>query len=98
MVYHESQPSRKSAATTAKEKAMRAKKLEAEEDKGRGKGREWDGSTAEAPKCKYYLTQGGCKKGRDCRFSHDQAATFVEAVNIWFQDVRGRRVRRHQRR
>ena len=103
VVYHESQPSRKSAATTAKEKAMRAKKFEAEEDKGRGKGREWDGSTAEAPKCKYYLTQGGCKKGRDCRFSHDQKddqhfATFVEAVNIWFQDVRGRRVRHHLRR
>ena len=70
-MYHEAQPpTRKGPPPNAR--ALKSKKFEAEEDKGKGKGREVDGVVNESVKCKYYLTQGGCKKGRDCRFSHDQ--------------------------
>lgn len=73
MVYRESLLStRKTPTALVREKAMRSKKFEAAEEKGRWKGRDVDGPAHEAPKCKCYLTQGGCKKGRVCRLSHDQ--------------------------
>ena len=71
VVYHEAQPSTKKGPLP-NVRTVRSKKFEAEEDKGKGKGRDVDGVVNDSVKCKYYLTQGGCKKGRDCRFSHDQ--------------------------
>ena len=45
------------------------KSLEAEkQDKGKGKGQE-EGQGK--PRCKFYMSDGGCKKGKLCGFSHD---------------------------
>ena len=43
-------------------------------EKGKGKGKDKERSEEERPrqKCKYYLTEGGCRKGRECTWSHEQ--------------------------
>ena len=68
VVYHETQAASK--RQPAPLKTLKAKKMEIEDDKGRGKPA--DREEQEPVKCKFYLTQAGCKKGKDCRFSHDQ--------------------------
>ena len=72
VVYHETQAASKRQPVPVKEKVLKAKKLESEEDKGKTKPVDREGQEGELPKCKFYLTSSGCKKGRDCRFSHDQ--------------------------
>ena len=39
--------------------------------KGKGKEKGGKGNGGEA-KCRFYLTDSGCRKGRECTFSHDQ--------------------------
>ena len=39
--------------------------------KGKGKEKGGKGSGGEV-KCRFYLTDSGCRKGRECNFSHDQ--------------------------
>ena len=70
MVYHESQSSKK-LTPAPKERALKMKKLEAEDDKGRSRMRDGE-QEGNPPKCKFFLTSSGCKKGKDCKFSHDQ--------------------------
>lgn len=55
-------------------KAVRMKKADQEEEreKGKGKGKNNEEGESDAPKCRFFLTTVGCKKGRECRFSHDQ--------------------------
>ena len=46
--------------------------IKTEVDKGKGKGKDkLDGDEKQKPKCKFYLTDGGCRKGKECGFSHD---------------------------
>eukprot|EP00434_Breviolum_minutum_P006947 symbB.v1.2.006133.t1/scaffold365.1/size219215/8 len=62
---------RKADAEKAKE--LRLKKVEEEGYKGGGKGKEKGGDQErEAIKCRFFLTDTGCRKGRDCTFSHEQ--------------------------
>lgn len=70
VVYHESQTSKK-PTPAPKEKALKLKRLEAEEEKGRSRVRDGE-QESNLPKCKFFLTPSGCKKGKDCKFSHDQ--------------------------
>ena len=41
------------------------------EEKGKGKGKE-KGDEESPKKCKFYMTEGGCRKGKECKWSHDQ--------------------------
>ena len=48
------------------------KYLEVEKgEKGKGKGKE-KGEEENQRKCKFYLSEGGCRKGKECKWSHDQ--------------------------
>ena len=49
------------------------KSLETEkQDKGKGKGQERGQEEGQGrPRCKFYMSDGGCKKGKLCGFSHD---------------------------
>ena len=40
-------------------------------EKGKGKGKD-RGDEEGQRKCRFYLTEGGCRKGKDCKWSHDQ--------------------------
>ena len=51
--------------------APKVKKLEEAGRNGAG-GRKTEEERKDAPKCKFYLTEEGCRRGRGCRFSHDQ--------------------------
>ena len=65
---------------------------EKEEGKGKGKRRENSaeddrGERPKVVKCKFFLTPGGCREGRDCKFSHAEKdgkgdGTFVGQKNI----------------
>ena len=66
----------------------KAKEIRGEMEKGKGKGKSKDkggakgdrrdaprgvaGEGDEVPKCRFYLTEQGCRKGRLCDWSHDQ--------------------------
>ena len=51
---------------------VKMKKFEEGGGKGKGKSREDDQKEdAQKTPCKFYLTEGGCKKGRQCTWSHD---------------------------
>ena len=52
-----------------KAKAVKAKKLE-EEGQGRYQGGKGGEKESERPKCKFYLTDSGCRRGKACTFSH----------------------------
>ena len=55
-----------------KQEQPKIRSMEAEgQEKGKGKGKERS-QDEERQKCKLYLTEGGCKKGKECRWSHDQ--------------------------
>ena len=75
-----------------KEKALKAKRIEAEEDMGRMRGRDGDGPGSEAPKRKHFLTQGGGKEGDFHMIKRmiNVVAIFVEAVNTSSLDAQGR--------
>ena len=51
--------------------APKVKKLE-EEGKGGSGGRKAEEEKKDAPKCKFFLSEEGCRRGKGCRFSHDQ--------------------------
>ena len=57
-----------------KSAAIQAPRIKKMEDDGRAgaQGRKTEEEKEDAPKCRYYLSEDGCKKGRGCRFSHDQ--------------------------
>lgn len=57
------------AAKLAKAEAEEAR--EGREGKGGSKGKDKE-DDSEKPKCKFYLTEAGCKRGKSCRWSHDQ--------------------------
>ena len=64
-------PKKKSEAEKAKE--LRLKKFEDEGPKGGGKGKDKGGENEREPiKCRFFLSETGCRKGKDCSFSHDQ--------------------------
>ena len=50
-----------------RQKAVRAKKLE-ENEKEKGLEGEGKGTS----KCRFFLTKEGCRRGKNCKFSHDQ--------------------------
>ena len=54
----------------AEKKMNKLKKLEEEGGSPTGKTRER--SEGDRPKCKFYLSDNGCKRGKSCTFSHDQ--------------------------
>ena len=60
-------------STNAQRGDPKIKYLEAEKvEKGKGKGKEKGGDEDLSKKCRFYLSEGGCQKGRDCKWSHDQ--------------------------
>ena len=66
----ESHGCRKPAGNPDKLKNMKVKKLE-EEGGDRGQRRNYDGRESDPPKCRFFLTKEGCRKGKSCGFSHD---------------------------
>ncbi|CAL1142931.1 unnamed protein product [Cladocopium goreaui] len=68
---------KRSITTTAKKEVElpKLKNMEAEaaeEGKGKGRDREKNDEEKSKQKCRYYLTEGGCRKGRECTWSHEQ--------------------------
>ena len=79
---------RKKKEPTAPLVDPKAKEIKGEMEKGKGKGKSKDkggakgdrrdaprgaaGEGDEVPKCRFYLTEQGCRKGRLCDWSHDQ--------------------------
>ena len=57
-----------------KSAALQPPKVKRMEEAGRNNngGGKQDEERKEIPKCKFYLTEDGCRKGKGCRFSHDQ--------------------------
>ena len=56
-----------------KSAALQAPKLKKVEDAAKGgQGGRKPEEEKDAPRCKFYLSEDGCKKGKGCRFSHDQ--------------------------
>ena len=51
-----------------KVKKIEEVKIEDQGQKGFGKG----GKTGKTPLCRFFPSEGGCRKGKACRFSHDQ--------------------------
>lgn len=52
-----------------KQKAITAKRFEDEGEKGKDRD---EGENDDVPKCEFYLTKDGCRKAKDCSFSHNQ--------------------------
>ncbi|CAL1129619.1 unnamed protein product [Cladocopium goreaui] len=73
-----SQMEKKTVPNNAKvEPKVKMMEYEKEDAKGKGKGREKTaeedrGERQKVVKCKFYLTPEGCRKGRDCKFSHTE--------------------------
>ncbi len=57
-----------------KSAALQNPKVRRMEETGRNNngGGKQEEEKKEVPKCRFYLTEDGCKKGKGCRFSHDQ--------------------------
>ena len=60
----------KRAASVGTKGDVKLKAMEVDKGKGKGKDR-LEGDEKQKPKCKFYLTDGGCRKGKECGFSHD---------------------------
>lgn len=60
---------KKKMGTAGQPKIRKAKEEEKAAQWGGGKP---DQPKKEPPKCKYFLTEDGCKRGKQCRWSHDQ--------------------------
>ena len=72
VVHLESHGCRKPAGNPDRLKNMKVKKLEEEGERGdRGQRRNYDGRERDPPKCRFFLTKEGCRKGKSCGFSHD---------------------------
>ena len=73
VVHLESHGSRKQPPVPDKLKSLKAKKLEEEGERSDRwqRRRDGDGGEREVPKCRFFLTKEGCRKGKSCGFSHD---------------------------
>ena len=63
------------APATKNEVKVKSLDYDKEESKGKGKGKErsFEDEKGECQrKCKFYLTTEGCRKGKECRYSHAQ--------------------------
>ena len=60
---------KKPVSNPSKNDSPKLKNFEAEKGKGKGKERS---EGEERPKRKFYMSDQGCRKGRECGFSHDQ--------------------------
>ena len=61
---------KRSLGGASKVDATKLKSMEVEAgEKGKGKGR--DRPEEEKSKCRFFLTDSGCRKGKECKFSHD---------------------------
>ena len=69
VVHQESAQTSKKKQEVEKVKTVKAKKIE--EDGGRSPERKTGRNEDEKPKCKSYLTDSGCRKGKACHYSHD---------------------------
>ena len=82
---HLQERKKKDPAVTSPEPKVKEMRTETEKGKSKGKGKEKGGKgdrregakggTTEGedpPKCRFYLTEQGCRKGRACDWSHDQ--------------------------
>ena len=73
-----SQMEKKTVPNNAKvEPKVKMMEYEKEDAQGKGKGRENTaeedrGERQKVVKCKFYLTPEGCRRGRDCKFSHTE--------------------------
>ena len=74
MTHSEVQANKKREQTENKQKAMKS-----QEQGGGGRQEDRPSSaqqlgdqTRDVPACRFFLSEGGCKKGRSCRFGHDQ--------------------------
>ena len=75
---------RKTIATAPKPDPNKIKSMDAQDkgdkpDKGAGKGKSKDGTTEDGrsdsrgkQKCKFFLSDSGCKKGKECLWSHEE--------------------------
>jgi hypothetical protein len=64
---------KKPAPATKNEVKVKSLDYDKEESKGKGKGKERsfeDEKGERRRKCKFYLTTEGCRKGKECRYSH----------------------------
>ena len=74
-IAHQEVPTKRKEKQEERLKAVRAKKM-LEEEKGSGKGKDGGKEGGEKDKggsfpCRYFLTDFGCKKGKECKFSHE---------------------------
>ena len=60
------------AAAPAQGQPLKMKRMENDEIPDGGFVKRQDGGKKEKPKCKFFLSEDGCRKGRSCKFSHDQ--------------------------
>eukprot|EP00435_Cladocopium_sp_Y103_P038530 s827_g10.t1 len=71
-IAHTDRQERKTAATKPKINEMKFKKpeeLEGEKNGSKGKGK--SGAEGKGLPCRYFLTDEGCRKGKDCGFAHN---------------------------
>ena len=71
VVYHETNNNKKASPTPKEIKSLKAKKLEEEGEKAERRAREEAGEKDQLP-CRFYLSRQGCRKGKECKYSHDQ--------------------------
>ena len=64
---------KRSGAVGEKQGGPKLKSLDIDKpEKGKGKGSEKAVEDEKGrPVCKFYLSEGGCRKGKDCGWSHD---------------------------
>ena len=71
-VAHQEVVTTKKKMEADKLKQLKVKRFEEEGGKGSGgKGKDKGGDRDQA-KCRFFLSDGGCKKGKECQWSHDQ--------------------------
>ena len=63
---------KRNSSTSAKPDQPKIKSLEAEaQEKNRSKPRDQQ-AEGDRQKCKFFLSEGGCRKGKECKWAHDQ--------------------------
>ena len=70
VVHQESAQTSKKKADPEKVKNLKVKKVE--EEGGRSPASRNEKTEDGKPKCKFYLSDGGCRRGKSCNWSHDQ--------------------------
>ena len=83
------------SSSAAKGDPMKLKSLEVEGgEKGKPKGREGQG---EEPRCKFFLTESGCRRGKECTWAQDEkdgkrrCYMCLAQQSIWPQRAQGQR-------